>query len=129
MRGGVILVTGATGFIGSHLVERLLSEGARVRCLVRPVSRRPPAARRLPPPEAESVLGDLESGAGLDYALEGVRLVYHLAGVTKALRPQDYYYGNVNATRNLVRAAALTNARLIHLSSIAAAGPSVEGKP
>ncbi len=76
------LVTGASGFIGSHLVQRLTSLGERVRCLVR---------RQITlPPGAEPVYGDLTSGQGLSEALQGVDSVIHLAGVTKALRPRDY---------------------------------------
>jgi dihydroflavonol-4-reductase len=75
LRGFTVLVTGATGFIGSHLVERLLSEGAAVRCLLRPVSPRGGAARHLPPREAKGILGDLTTGAGLDIALDGVDIV------------------------------------------------------
>src|SRR5207253_1508959 len=71
LRGVTVLVTGATGFIGSHLVDRLLSEGASVRCLLRPVSPRGGTARHLPPQGAKSILGDLITGAGLDTALDG----------------------------------------------------------
>mgnify|MGYP005803597299 CR=1 FL=1 len=65
LRGATVLVTGATGFIGSHLVDRLLSEGANVRYLIRPASPRGGAARHLPAPGAKPVLGDLITGAGL----------------------------------------------------------------
>src|SRR5262245_9500384 len=102
MRGVSVLVTGATGFIGSHLADRLVSEGADVRCLVRPSRPHGRPARNLPPAAARPVLGDLVSGAGLSAALEGVELVFHLAGVTKALRPAEYYQGNVAATENLL---------------------------
>src|SRR5579859_3831098 len=129
LRGVPVLVTGATGFIGSHLVERLLHEGARVRCLIRASSPRGGAVRHLPSSDARPVLGDLISGAGLAEAIDGVELVYNLAGVTKALHSADYYQGNVQATRNLLDAMAGTGARLIHLSSLAAMGPSLEGAP
>src|SRR5437016_192301 len=79
LRGAAVLVTGATGFIGSHLVERLLSEGASVRCLVRPTSPRGGASRHLPAQGAKAVLGDLITGAGLAEALDGAGIVFHVA--------------------------------------------------
>ncbi len=129
LRGVTVLVTGASGFIGSHLVERLLSEGAAVRCLIRPVSPRGGAVRYLPPQGAKPVLGDLLTGAGVEDALAGTSIVFHLAGVTKALRVSDYYSGNVKTTETLVRAMSTGSARLIHVSSLAAMGPSPDGAP
>ncbi len=115
----MILVTGGSGFIGGHLVEALCSRGERVRCLVR---------RKLATP-AEVVLGDLVSGAGVEQALEGVDLVIHLAGVTKALKVEDYYLGNARATEKLALAVAARGIRMVHVSSLAAAGPSLDGTP
>jgi dihydroflavonol-4-reductase len=129
LRDATVLVTGATGFIGSHLVERLVSEGAVVRCLVRSSSPRGGASRHLPAQGAKPVLGDLVSGDGLDLALDGVDLVFHLAGVTKALHTADYYSGNVTATENLLKSMSHSDARLIHVSSLAAMGPSPDGVP
>lgn len=129
LRGAIVLVTGASGFIGSHLVERLLAEGASVRCLVRPVSPRGGAARHLPPPGAKPVLGDLLTGAGVAEAVQGATVVFHLAGVTKTLRVSEYYTGNVTTTENLLRALRSSDARLIHVSSLAAMGPSPGGAP
>ena len=115
------LVTGASGFIGSHLVQRLSSLGERVRCLVR---------RKITlPPGAEAVYGDLTSGQGLGEALQGVDSVIHLAGVTKALRPKDYDTGNAQGTEVLARALAGHPVRLVHVSSLAAIGPSPDGSP
>lgn len=129
MRDSRILVTGATGFIGSHLCERLIAEGAQVRYLIRPVTSR--GYRFLPPSGACPVLGNLVSGAGLEPAVEGVDLIFHVAGVTKALRAADYDQGNVQATGNLVQACGRASAasRFIHVSSLAAAGPSADGTP
>ena len=73
--------------------------------------------------------GDLIRGSGLAAALDGVGVVFHLAGVTKALRDSDYYLGNVKATENLLRSMSNTSARLIHVSSLAAMGPSSDGTP
>lgn len=116
----MILVTGASGFIGGHLVERLVALGRPVRCLVR---------RDRAIPGAEIVRGDLVRGEGLHAALRGVECVIHLAGTTKALRAEDYHAGNHVATENLVRAMADHPARLVHVSSLGAVGPSPEGIP
>ena len=118
------LVTGGTGFIGTHLLERLVAQGEAVRALVR--------RTRLPRPlplGVETFYGDLVSGEGIADALQGARAVIHLAGVTKALRPQDYYTGNVTATEQLARAMAGRGIRLVHISSLAAIGPSTPGAP
>src|SRR5262249_48967508 len=116
LRGANVMVTGATGFIGSHLVERLVAEGACVRCLVRPVSGRVGVERRWLPEGTTPVLGDLITGEGLAKAVGGASLVFHLAGVTKALHTSEYYSGNAKATENLLRAMASSDARLIHVS-------------
>ena len=124
----MILVTGGTGFIGTHLLERLACQGERVRALVR----RTGVTHRFPPvlpAGVETVYGDLANGDGLAEALSGSHTVIHLAGVTKALRPQDYYTGNVRATRQLAQAMAGRGIRLVHVSSLAAIGPATSGAP
>ncbi|MDE3168093.1 MAG: NAD-dependent epimerase/dehydratase family protein, partial [Acidobacteriota bacterium] len=92
------LVTGGTGFIGAHLLERMSALGAPVRALVRRAAQLPPGV--------EPVRGDLATGDGLADAVRGADTVIHLAGVTKALRAADYYSGNAAATRNLARTLA-----------------------
>jgi nucleoside-diphosphate-sugar epimerase len=120
----MILVTGGTGFVGSHLVEKLRARGEPVRCLVRPAS----AARRFPA-GVESAVADWASGRGVEDALRGVDLVFHLAGVTRALSPAGYYAGNARVTETLVRALQGRPVRLVHVSSLAAIGPSLDGRP
>jgi dihydroflavonol-4-reductase len=124
----MILVTGGTGFIGRHLLEKLVAQGETVRALVR----RTVVTHRFPrslPAGVETVYGDLVSGAGLAEALRGAEVVIHLAGVTKALRTQDYYTGNVRATEQLAHAMAGRGMRLVHVSSLAAMGPATPGAP
>jgi nucleoside-diphosphate-sugar epimerase len=120
----MILVTGGTGFIGTHLLERLAGSGTAVRALVR----RQKTPRTLPA-GVEGVYGDLGTGDGIAAALEGVETVIHLAGVTKALHTDDFYTGNVRATENLVRGIAGRSIRLVHVSSLAAIGPAEAGVP
>jgi dihydroflavonol-4-reductase len=124
----MILVTGGSGFIGSHLVERLCCGGERVRCLIRQKKIRRKNYGGLPP-QAEAVFGELISGVGLEEGLQGVDIVIHVAGVTKALTVDDYYAGNARATENLARAMKGRAIRLVHVSSLAAAGPSPDGTP
>ena len=115
------LVTGGTGFIGTHLLERLSVLGENVRALVR--------RRTDLPAHVEAVRCDLVTGAGLEEALLGVDTVIHLAGVTKALRTADYYTGNAGATRTLARAISGRPIRFVHVSSLAAMGPGIDGVP
>ena len=120
----MVLVTGATGFVGSHLVEKLRSRGEPVRCLVRPST----DVHRLPA-GVETAAGDLDTGQGLDRALDGVAAVIHVAGVTKALSAQGYFRGNAQNTETLARAAAGRATRFVLVSSLAAIGPSPDGNP
>ncbi len=114
----MLLITGGTGFIGSHLLERLAAACEPARALLR--------RKTLPtwwPQPIEPAFGDLASGDGIEDALRGIDAVIHLAGTTKALRPTDYYAGNAQATERLVRVLAGRPVRLVHVSSLAAAGP------
>jgi nucleoside-diphosphate-sugar epimerase len=104
------------------LVERLLAQGARVRCLARSGSSR----QWLKDQRLEILTGDLIAPSGLEAAVSGVDVVFHLAGVTRAPNPDGYRRGNLIATRNLLEALdnhGREDARFIYLSSQAAAGP------
>ena len=123
-----VLVTGGTGFIGSHLVERLVQEGHQVRCV---------AKDRLHSVFLESLgielmLGDLNNGMDLEAMLDGVECIYHLAGVTRARVNRDYYEGNYLATKKFIEICARSSnkiKRFVHVSSQAAMGPAVNGDP
>ena len=121
------LVTGGTGFIGSHLVEALLQRGDEVRCLVRNRSDLK-WLRDLP---IEPVVGDCSDKTSLQKAVLAVDLVFHSAGVTKAIDEKTYFEVNANGTENLVHACLEKNPHLkkfIYLSSQAAAGPCQNGR-
>jgi nucleoside-diphosphate-sugar epimerase len=120
------LVTGATGFIGSHLVEALLQKGAHVRCLVRKTSDLS-WLRHLP---VELAHGDCNDKTSLKEAVENVDQVFHLAGVTKAFEERTYFEVNALGTENLIHACLEKKTSLqkfIYLSSQAAAGPCQNG--
>lgn len=115
-----VLVTGASGFIGSHLVERLLEAGARVRAFVRPASDLSPL-RGL---EVEIARGDLIEGTGLDVALRGVELVYHNAALVSEWGSwREFAEVGIGGTRRLIQAAVRAGVpRLVHMSSASVYG-------
>jgi nucleoside-diphosphate-sugar epimerase len=117
-----VLVTGATGFIGRHLVERLLASGVEVRCLLRV---REGTALPLGP-EITPVRGDITRPETLANAVEGVDVVYHLAGKTLAFSAAEYDRINAEGTRLVAEACARRPSPpvLVFVSSLAAAGPS-----
>ena len=120
------LVTGASGFLGSHLVEALLASGYRVRCLVRRTS----SLSWLAPDRVELFYGAVTEPAALAEAARGEELIFHLAGVTRTLRRADYEQVNAEACGLGARAAAASGGRRILLvSSLAAGGPSAAGRP
>src|SRR3989442_11826386 len=75
------------------------------------------------------MLGGLVRGAGVEAALDGAGIVFHVAGVTKAIHASDYYLGNVRATENLLDAMSGSEATLTHVSSLAAVGPNPDAVP
>jgi nucleoside-diphosphate-sugar epimerase len=121
------LVTGATGFIGSHLVEELLRRGFEVRCLIRRTS----DTRFLETLGVELVPGDYQDPDSLAPAVANIDHVFHLAAVLTALTWEEYRRANVEATKNLLAACRARNPglrRFVFVSSISAAGPSEQGR-
>ena len=123
-----VAVTGASGFIGSHLAVALAARGHAVRCLLRPTSNR--AAL---PAAAELVVADhLSDRAALERLLHGADAVVHLAGLTRSWTPRALHEVNHGGTEALCAAAARTNPalqQLILVSSQAAVGPSSRRHP
>lgn len=119
-----VLVTGGTGFVGSHLVERLVDRGYKVRVLLR----RSSSLRWLEGVPVEFAYGDVRDKASLSGACVGVRSVFHFGGLTRAWRPRDFHDVNEEGTRNLAEALAQRGdpgGFFVYCSSLAAAGPSV----
>lgn len=120
------MVTGATGFIGSHLAEALVQQGAQVRCLVR--NKRHLGWVKDAP--VEFVVGNCQEKNSLKQGVQDVDQVFHLAGATTAVKEKTYFEVNALGTKNLVQACIENNTRLnkfIYLSSQAAAGPCRSG--
>lgn len=109
-----ILVTGGTGFIGSHLVSRLVKSGERVRVLCRKTS----DLSALPKDGVEVFYGDVRDCSSLNNALEGTDLVYHLAAAMQG-NWLTYLDTTVGGTRNLLAAARQCDVRkLVYVSSL-----------
>ena len=117
------LVTGASGFVGSHLVDLLLEKNFNVRALVRKTS----SLKWLEGKNVEIHDCGFFDEEGLKKAVEGVDYVFHVAGVVRAKTPKEFYRGNVETTQNLINAILDVNPklkRLLVVSSFAANGPA-----
>ena len=110
------LVTGGTGFIGSHLAEALLQRGVQVRCLVRKGS----DLKWLKGLSVEIITGDCSDKASLREAVKEIDEIFHLAGITKAVKEKTYFEVNAFGTENLIHACLENSPRIrkfIYLSS------------
>jgi dihydroflavonol-4-reductase len=122
------LVTGATGFVGTHLVRALLRRGDRVRCLVRPTS----PGGNLEGLDVERAEGDLTDAGSVVAATRGVELVFHCAADYRLFvpDPEAMYRSNVEGTQNIMRAASECGVqRVVYTSTVGALGLRHDGTP
>lgn len=120
------LITGATGFVGSHVAQLLNAEGANLRLLVRSTSR----TENIADLKAEHVLGDLRDPDSLKKAMQGCEFVFHVAADYRlwVRDPEEMYRSNVEGTRSIIRAAQETGVRrVIYTSSVATMGFTTTG--
>jgi len=117
-----IAVTGGTGFVGSHLVDTLCDAGHRPRVLVR----EPSAPRWIADRPLDLVPGSLADRDALRKLVGGAGTVFHLAGVVRGVRAEEFERGNRGGTARLVLAIrdAAPAVRMVHVSSLSAVGPS-----
>jgi nucleoside-diphosphate-sugar epimerase len=122
------VVTGGTGFVGSHLVDALLERGDTVTAVVRDVSR----AGRLAEQGAQVVPAELDDAGALARSVDGADLVFHVAGVIKAIDQREYFRVNAEGTGRLLdacRQAEKGPRRFVLVSSQAAGGPGWRERP
>lgn len=123
-----VLVTGATGFIGSHVMDVVGESGATPVALARPTSR----VDSLRESGFEVRTATFEDDAALDAALDGIDVVIHLAGAVRAIGEAEYHRVNAGGTERLLGAVARCRpdlSRFVLVSSLAAAGPSPTPTP
>ncbi len=124
----ISVVTGGSGFVGSHLVDLLLEKGHHVKCIVRKSSN----LRWLKGKPVEIVNSGLYDKNLLKEILSDTDYLFHVAGIVKAKTWEDYYKGNVETTKNLLESVKEVNPkikRVIIVSSLTACGPSLDGSP
>jgi nucleoside-diphosphate-sugar epimerase len=125
-----ILLTGASGFVGSHILDSLRQRGLATALLLRPES-----SRRFIAPHLANLdlrIGSVDDPESLRLAMADITHVIHCAGATRASRIAGFYEVNQTGTRNVVNAVNAQQGRiqrLIHISSLAAAGPARPEKP
>lgn len=122
------LVTGGTGFVGTHVVRALLRRGQKVRCLIRETSR----LSNLEDLPVDLATGDVRDPGSLRAAMEGIRTVYHCAADYRlyARDPREIEEANVRGTQNMLAAAAQAGVqRFVHTSSVGALGLNPDGAP
>ncbi len=122
-----VLITGGSGFIGSHLASALVARGDEVTCLVRKTSQ----IKDLQHLGVRLLYGDVTAAESLLKAVAGQEIVYHLAGLTTALKSRHFFQVNQGGTRNIAQACAVQSPPpvLLLVSSLAAAGPAFSGQP
>ncbi|MGQ0703069.1 MAG: NAD-dependent epimerase/dehydratase family protein [Gemmatimonadales bacterium] len=120
------LVTGGTGFVGSHLIDAVLQAGDSVTALVRSPAKAGPLRDR----GVRLVAGDLGDKEALRAAARDQDIVYHCAGLVKARSKSDFFAVNRDGTARVLGAAAegSPRARFVYVSSLSAAGPSGRGE-
>lgn len=119
----IVFLTGANGFVGSHLTRGLLERGYHVRALIRPKADR----SRLGGLNVEWVIGDLDNQHALSEGTRGVSYIIHNAGLVRAPSPAAYHHANCVGTVKLLDAAeanAESLKKFVYVSSQAAGGPS-----
>ncbi len=124
----VAVVTGANGFVGSHLVDLLLEKKYKVRCIIRKSSN----LRWLNGKDVELHICELTNKEGLRKIFEGADYIYHVAGVVKSKKPEGYFAGNVETTKALLDVALEFKniiKRFLIVSSATASGPSPINNP
>lgn len=124
-----VLVTGGSGFLGSHVAEQLAKAGHTVRALVRKSSNRKFLSTL---PNVELAEGSVEDKKSVDLAMKGVDAVVHSAGLVKARSEAEFFECNTQGTANLLDAAiehAPNLVRFVHVSTLEACGPSFDGRP
>jgi dihydroflavonol-4-reductase len=123
-----VFVTGATGFLGSHVARALAEQGANLRLLVRPTSN----LKNLEGLQAETATGDLRDPASLEKAMTGCEVVFHVAADYRlwVRDPNQMYRSNVEGTRAILEAARKNAVRaVVYTSSVATMGFTANGCP
>jgi dihydroflavonol-4-reductase len=121
-------VTGATGFLGSHVARVLADQGADLRLLVRSTSN----LKNLTGLKADTATGDLRDAASLEKAISGCDTVFHVAADYRlwVRDPNEMYRSNVGGTRSLLEAARKNGVRrVVYTSSVATIGFKSDGQP